>query len=352
MVDSRFHREAGPFTLGQIVEMTGAELRGGGDLERPFSDVGTLEGGGPRDVAFLENRRYAEGFRTSGAGACLVTAEFADQAPDGMAVLVTALPRRNYARLARLFHPVETPAAGVHPAAMVDPSATLGAGVSVGPGAVVGAGAVLGEGAWIEANAVIGEAVEIGAGTRVGTGASISHALIGARCFIYPGARIGQPGFGFEMDANGPFLVPQLGRVIVEDDVEVGANTTIDRGSNADTLIGRGSMIDNLVQIGHNVVLGRGCIIVSQVGISGSTRLGDRVVLAGQTGVAGHLEIGSDVQVAAKSGVNRSLPGGAAYGGAPAIPVREWRRQIAALKRLGQGTSAPGSTKEGEAGKS
>lgn len=346
MVDSRFHREAGPFTLGQIVEMTGAELRGG-DPTRPFRDVGTLEGGGPEDVAFLENRRYVDGFRTSKAGACLVAPAFADQAPDGMAVLVTALPRRNFAKLARLFHPAEVAPAGVHPTAAVDPSATLGAGVSVGPGAAIGAGAVLGDGAWIEANAVIGDAVEIGARTRIGAGAAVSHAIIGARCFIYPGARIGQPGFGFEMDASGPFLVPQLGRVIIEDDVEVGANTTIDRGSNADTVIGRGSMIDNLVQIGHNVVLGRGCIIVSQVGISGSTRLGDRVVLAGQVGVAGHLEIGSDVQVAAMSGVNRSLPGGAAYGGAPAIPVREWRRQIAALKRLGQGKSTPGSTNEG-----
>ncbi|WP_420565262.1 UDP-3-O-(3-hydroxymyristoyl)glucosamine N-acyltransferase [Thalassobaculum sp.] len=347
MVDSRFHNEAGPFTLGQIAEMTGAELRGGADPSRPFRDVGTLEAGGPEDVAFLENRRYAEGFRTSRAGACLVTPEFADQAPEGMAVLVTALPRRNYAKLARLFHPPEIAEPGVHPAAVVDPSAALGEGVAVGPGAVIGAGAVLGSGVWVEANAVIGPSVEIGDGTRVGVGAAISHALIGARCFIYPGARIGQPGFGFEMDASGPFLVPQLGRVIIEDDVEVGANTTIDRGSNADTVIGRGSMIDNLVQIGHNVVLGRGCIIVSQVGISGSTKLGDRVVLAGQAGIAGHLEIGSDVQVAAKSGVNRSLPGGAVYGGAPAIPVREWRRQIAALKRLGQGKSAPGSTNEG-----
>lgn len=347
MVDSRFHNVAGPFTLGQVVEMTGAELRHGGDLARPFRDVGTLEGGGPEDVAFLENRRYAASFRTSTAGACLVTPEFADQAPEGMAVLVTALPRRNYARLARLFHPQETAPAGVHPSAVVHPSATLGQGVAVGPGAVIGAAAVLGDGAWIEANAVIGDAVDIGGGTRIGTGVSVSHAVIGARCFIYPGARIGQPGFGFEMDASGPFLVPQLGRVIIEDDVEVGANTTIDRGSNADTVIGRGSMIDNLVQIGHNVVLGRGCIVVAQVGISGSTRLGDRVVVGGQVGIAGHLEIGGDVQIAAMSGVNRSLPGGAVYGGAPAIPVREWRRQIAALKRLGQGKSAPGSKNEG-----
>jgi len=338
MVDSRFHAQAGPYSLAEIAEMTGATLAGNADPGRSFGDVGTLEAGGDGDVAFLENRRYVADFRASKAGACLVAAAFVDQAPAGMALLVTERPRRNYAKLARLFHPEERAAAGVHPAASVDPTAELGDGVAVAAGAVVEAQAKIGAGARIDANAVVGTAVEIGAGTRIGAGATVSHAVVGARCYIYPGARIGQPGFGFEMDADGPFLVPQLGRVVIEDDVEVGANTTIDRGSNADTVIGRGTMIDNLVQIGHNVTVGRGCIIVSQVGISGSTRLGDRVVLAGQVGVAGHIEIGDDVQVAAMSGVNRSLPGGAAYGGAPAIPVREWRRQIAAWKKLGQKT--------------
>jgi UDP-3-O-[3-hydroxymyristoyl] glucosamine N-acyltransferase len=340
MVDSRFHGQAGPFTLGEVAEMTGAMLAGPADPERRFSDVGTLEAGGEGDIAFLENRRYVTDFRASKVGACLVAEAFVDQAPAGMALLVTPRPRRNFAKLSRLFHPETHEPTGVHPAAVVDPSARLGDGLSIGPGAVVGPQAVIGDGVRIDPNAVVGASVEIGAGTRIGANATVSHALVGARCFVYPGARIGQPGFGFEMDGDGPFLVPQLGRVIIEDDVEVGANTTIDRGSNADTVIGRGSMIDNLVQIGHNVVVGRGCIIVSQVGISGSTRLGDRVVLAGQVGIAGHLEIGDDVQVAAMSGVNRSLPGGAAYGGAPALPVREWRRQIAAIKRLGQAGSA------------
>ncbi|AFX99007.1 UDP-3-O-(3-hydroxymyristoyl) glucosamine N-acyltransferase [Candidatus Endolissoclinum faulkneri L2] len=336
MVDSRFHSEAGQFTLEQILEMTGAKLHGSGDLARLFYGVSTLNNGGEKEVTFLENRRYLKDFRTSKAGACLVPPAFANQAPDGMAVLITAIPRRSYAKLARLFHPAEIAPIGVHPTAVVDPTARLGNQVAIGPGAVIGAEAVLGDSAWIEANAVIGEAVRIGEGTRIGVGAVVSHALIGARCFIYPGARIGQPGFGFEMDAGGTFLIPQLGRAIIEDDVEVGANTAIDRGSNADTVIGQGSMIDNLVQIGHNVVLGRGCIVVSQVGISGSTRLGDRVVIAGKVGIAGHLEIGSDVQVAAMSGVNRSLPGGGSYGGVPAIPVRKWRRQISRLKKLGQ----------------
>ncbi|NQW09682.1 MAG: UDP-3-O-(3-hydroxymyristoyl)glucosamine N-acyltransferase [Alphaproteobacteria bacterium] len=336
MVDPRFFPFAGPFRLGELAEMTGATLAGAADPDRTIRDVAALDEAGPEHLSFLENRRYAADFRTSDAGACLVVAAFAEQAPKGMALLVTPLPRRNFARLSRAFHPEPPVEPGVHPSAVVHPDAVLAAGVSIAAGAVIEDGAVLAAGVRVGSNAVIGASVTVGEATEIGAGASLSHCDVGARCFIYPGARIGQPGFGFEMDREGPFKMPQLGRVIIEDDVEIGANSTVDRGAGPDTVIGRGTMIDNLVQIGHNVVVGRGCIIVAQVGISGSTKLGDHVMVGGQVGMAGHLDIGDGVQIMAQSGVTRSLPAGGAYGGAPAVPAREFRRQVAAVKRLGQ----------------
>jgi UDP-3-O-[3-hydroxymyristoyl] glucosamine N-acyltransferase len=170
----------------------------------------------------------------------------------------------------------------------------------------------------------------------IGAGATVNFSLIGDRVAIFSGARIGQDGFGFASSPGGHLRIPQVGRVIIHDDVEVGANTTIDRGSAADTVIGAGCMIDNLVQIAHNVQLGRGCVIVAQVGIAGSTKLGDFVVFGGQTAVAGHLTIGDGAQFAARSGVIRNHEGGQTYGGAPAIPIQQWRRQMAAIARLGK----------------
>jgi UDP-3-O-[3-hydroxymyristoyl] glucosamine N-acyltransferase len=259
-----------------------------------------------------------------------------------MILLITDRPRRNFARISRIFHPDRAVEPGIHDRAIVAASARVGAGCRIDAGAVLGERVVLGEGCWVGVNVVIDDAVTVGPATRIGAGASLSHCDVGERCVIYPGARIGQPGFGFEVDASGPIKMPQLGRVIIADDVEVGANTTIDRGAGPDTTIGRGTMIDNLVQIGHNVEIGAGCIIVAQVGIAGSTKIGDHVVLAGQVGVVGHLAIGDRVRVAAQSGVNKSVAEGDVVGGSPAVPIRDYRRQVAAIKALGRrrGTKA------------
>ncbi len=297
-------------------------------------DVAPLQSASADDLSFLDNAAYVEAFAASRAGACIVSAAHAARAPAGMALLVSERPYRAYARAAQTFYPRQPPEPKIAPSAAIDPSAQLGLGCRVEPGAVIGADVVIGARTLIGANVVIGPGVSIGDDNTIGACASLSHCIVGARVLIYPGVRIGQDGFGFAPDPSGHIKVPQLGRVMIHDDVEIGANTTIDRGSGPDTVIGAGSFIDNLVQIGHNVVLGRGCVIVAQVGLSGSTKLGDFVVMGGQVGVAGHLNIGTGAKLAAKAGVTRDVPPGQAYGGFPAVPVREWHRQTATLSKL------------------
>ena len=336
MADPRFFRASGPFPLGKLAEFAEAKLAPGADPSRLFHGLASLESAGPQDVSFLENRRYLTALAASHAGACLVHPALAERAPPGMALLLTQAPYKGFARLAAVFHPEARPTPGVHPSAVVDASARLGKDVIIAAGAVIGARAEIGDRVRIGANATLAEAVVIGADSTIGANASLSHCIVGARVLIYPGVRIGQDGFGFAMDPSGHIKVPQLGRVLIGDDVEIGANSCIDRGSAGDTVIGPGCMIDNLVQIGHNVRLGRACVIVAQVGISGSTRLDDFVVVGGQGGLAGHLNIGKGVQIAAQAGVHKDVPPGQAMGGTPAVPIGEWRRQAAALKLLGK----------------
>ncbi len=324
MTDPRFFSPAGPFTLAELAEIAGAVLVDDADADRRFADIAPLEAAGRDEVSFLDNRRYIDAFATSKAGACVVAPALADRAAPGMALLLADAPYRAYARIARAFHPTPPLEPGVSAAAAVDESATLAPGCRVEAGAVIAARAEIGERCHIGANAVIGAGVVLGEDCVIGACASVSHALIGARVNIYPGARIGQEGFGFAPGAEGHLRIPHTGRVIIGDDVEIGANATVDRGSGPDTVIGAGSMIDNLVQIAHNVQLGKGCILAAMVGVSGSTKLGDFVVCAGQVGLAGHLKVGDGATLIAHSGLMHDLPPGSTYGPSPALPAPPW----------------------------
>jgi UDP-3-O-[3-hydroxymyristoyl] glucosamine N-acyltransferase len=337
MADPRFFSVAGPFTLARLAEIAGAELSPGADPEARFVDVAALDAALPDQVSFLDNKQYVDAFTRSKAGACIVAPAMAAKAPPGMALLLSPDPYRAYARVAQAFYPDAPVVPGIAASASVDPTAVLGEGTRIEAGAFVGPRAEIGRGCLIGPNAVIGAGVVMGDGCVVGANASVSHSILGRKVNVYPGARIGQDGFGFAMGPQGHLKVPQLGRVVIGDDVEIGANATIDRGAGPDTVIGSGCRIDNLVQIGHNVQLGRGCVVVAQVGISGSTRMGDFVAVGGQAGITGHLKIGAGAKIAAQSGVMRDVEPGATVGGSPAVGMTEWLRQVAAVTKLARG---------------
>ena len=336
MADKRFFSVSGPFTLRELAETAAAETGGAFDPEAEIADVAALDSAGPDDISFLDNKHYVDAFTQSKARACVVQPEYAAKAPPGMALLMTPDPYRAFAKIASLFYPVAAPVAGIAPSAVVDPTAKIGVDCRIEANAVIGAGAEIGAGTIIGPTAVVGAGVVVGSDCSIGAGVTLAYCLLGNNVILHPGVRVGQDGFGFALGAGGHLKVPQLGRVIIEDDVEIGANTTVDRGAGPDTVIGAGTKIDNLVQIAHNVRVGRGCVIVSHVGISGSTKVGDFVMIGGQAGLTGHLSIGSGARIAAQSGVMRDVDPGATVCGSPAIPAREYWRQVTMVAGLGK----------------
>jgi len=334
MADPRFFTLGGPLSLKALAEKTGAQLGENADPERLMRDVASLETARGHDVTFLDNLKYLPAFGTTRAGAAFVQPAYAERAPKGLALLLTPSPYKAFALAAQAFYREPEVDPGIHSSAIVDPTARIGNDALVGPYAVIEARAEIGRRCRIGAGSVIGEACQLGDDVRIGPHVTVSHAVIGSRVTLFPGVRIGQDGFGFATDSKGVVKVPQLGRVIIGDDVEIGANSTIDRGAGPDTVIGSGTMIDNLVQIGHNVQIGRGCVLVAQVGISGSTKLGDGVMIGGQGGLSGHLVIGNGARIGAKSGIMKDVPAGVTVAGNPAMPAYEYFRQIATLRRL------------------
>lgn len=336
MADPHFFKKSAPhFTLKDIAKVTGSVISGDNiDPDMIIEDVASLDNAGSQHLSFFENVKYKDKFVNSKAGACFVSTKAAAFAPDHMALLVSPYPYKSYAKAAAHFYPEDKPEPAISNQAIIEDGCDIGDDCTVEAGAIIKSGAKIGKGCWVESGAVINNNVEIGDGSRIGCNAVVTHSIIGKGVRIYSGVCIGQDGFGFAIDPSGHVKVPQLGRVIIGDYVQIGSNTTIDRGAGPDTIIGEGTWIDNLVQIGHNVKIGRGCIIVAQVGISGSSELEDFVAIGGQAGVAGHLKIGAGARIAAQSGIMRDVPAGEEHMGSPAVPIKQFMRQVTALARL------------------
>jgi UDP-3-O-[3-hydroxymyristoyl] glucosamine N-acyltransferase len=331
--DSRFYNHRGPFSVNDVAAAVGGSTLGS---ERQISGLAPLNAAGATDLSFINNRRYLPSLGTTDACAVIVTKALAHAVPAGIDAIICADPDAAWAVASALFYPRQLTAPGVHATANVAAGATVHPSAEVGPFACVESGAYIGPNCRIGAYSYIGHGVQLGADCFISTHVSINYAVLGARVRIFSGVRIGEDGFGFTATPNGFVSAPQLGRVILCDDVEIGANSTIDRGSVADTIIGAGSRIDNLVQIGHNVRLGKCCVIVAQVGIAGSTVLEDFVQIGGQAALASHLHVGTGAQIGAQAGLISNAPAHAVLLGSPAQPRQEFFRQIAMLKRFGR----------------
>ncbi len=332
MPDPRFYTRAGPFKLADLAGRIGARLAPSADAALDIRDIGNIDGASKHEIVYFSDPAFGIALANSNCGACVTTEQLSTHVPK-CSVLLVDDPRAAFAEIATLFYPAPySSAQGQSERIALD--AKLGKDVCIAPGAVVGAGAVIGPGTRIGANAVIGPSVIIGDNCHIGANTTLAFCLVGNNVVVHPGVQIGQDGFGFVPGKAGHKKVPQLGRVIIHDNVEIGANTTIDRGAIGDTVIGTGTKIDNLVQIAHNVVVGAHCLIVSQAGLAGSCKIGDGVIIGGQVGVTAHVRVGEGAQIAGKTGVMRDIGPGEVVMGYPAKPIREFWRDFAALSRL------------------
>ncbi len=316
--------------LGELADLVGGVVEG--DPEREIDGVSTLERAGERDLSFLTNSLYLDAARNSGAGALLVPPEIEGLPHDR---LVAANAYLALAQVLEALHPPRARSVGVDPTARIHPDASLAEDVSVGPYCVVGAKSTIESGAKLHSHVVVGENCRVGPDCELHPMVVLyDETLLGARVILHSGVVLGADGFGFARTPDGYHKVPQVGWVVVEDDVEIGANSAVDRGMLFETRIGEGTKIDNLVMLAHNVQVGERCLLIAQVGIAGSARIGNDVILAGQTGVAGHMDVGDGVQVASKSAVFKSVEAGKRLAGIPAIDSMTWRRQQVRLRRL------------------
>lgn len=333
--DPRFFPPKGPFDLAKLASIGGAEIRRCDFPDREYSNVAPLGEANEDTVSFLDNRKYIGEYKVTKAGCCIVHYDLIDFAPKGTDILAATSPHLAYAYIATAFHPGWNRSYWplkseelIHNSALIGENTKLCFGSVVGPNAEIGANCLIGP------NVFIGSGVKIGQGCRIATNVSIQYSIIGSDVVINSGAKIGEPGFGFAVSQSGAVSVPQVGRVIVGDRVEIGANTTVDRGGGPDTVIGSGTRIDNLVHIGHNVRIGEKCIIAGQVGFAGSTHVGNSVMMGGQAGISGHLKIGDGAKIGGRAGVMQNVEAGMAVAGLPAVPLKQFLRQSVTLSRL------------------
>ncbi|MBO0711169.1 MAG: UDP-3-O-(3-hydroxymyristoyl)glucosamine N-acyltransferase [Acetobacteraceae bacterium] len=354
MTEPFFFPQPAGLTLREIIARAGACPYRPVELDRRVTGLATIDRAGPHELCCLDSAKLAREAAISQAGACLTLERLAALLPDAVSVLCAREPYRAFVEVACLLYAQALrpaplfEAAGVAATATIHPSARLENRVTIEPGAVIGPRAEIGAGTLVGPGAVVGPNVHIGRDCAIGAHCTIVHALIGDRVILHPGCRIGQDGFGYLPGTSGHRKVPQIGRVIIQDSVEIGANTTIDRGGMRDTVIGEGTKIDNLVQIGHNVTIGRHCVLAAQAGISGSAVIGDGVMMGGQAGVADHVTIGAGTALGAKSGVMRDSPPGARWTGSPAKPVKQYFREVAAIERLARQGKAEEPTEREE----
>ena len=333
MADVSFYKNNGPFTLKRVAEITGAQIADASKAEELIFDIATMEKAGEKDICFFYDKKAKQKAAEIKAKVCVTTNELAALVPAGVIVLVCDNPKMAFLKLNEALYAEYKPQVGISSKASVHPSAKIGRNCFIGDFAVVDENAVVGDDCRIESGAYIGRACKIGDRCRIGVNAYVAYCLMGNDCYIYTGARIGADGFGFEMVGGQHHRIPQIGRVIIGNDVEIGANSCVDRGAMDDTVIGDGCRVDNLVQIAHNDKFGRGCVLVAQVGVAGSCVFGDYVVCGGQTGFADHLNVGSGAQIAAQSGVMRDVEPQAVLLGTPAVPFKDFMRQVAFLQK-------------------
>lgn len=334
MIDSRFYKNNGPFSLAQIAEICGASLVDKTKADVIINDMATIFSGGEGEISFFFDKKKKDAAASIKTTACVTSKDFVNLIPQGVIVLISDNPHDSFVKLNYAMYTEILPEPGISSTATIASTAKIGQNCYIGEGVVIGENVEIGDNCRLEPNSVIYEGCKLGNNCRVGANANIMHAIIGNNVYIYGGARIGWDGFGFKTIMGQHKRIPQLGRVIIGNDVEIGANSCIDRGAMDDTVIGDGCRIDNLVQVAHNDKLGRGCILVAQVGVAGSCTFGDYVVCGGQAGFADHLNIGSQAQIGAQSGLMRDVEAGAIVMGTPAIGLRDFMKQTAYIQKM------------------